>query len=222
MATGLESASGLFSFGNFASGASMLALLLIIVFGVFVLATLAFFGYRSFNSRTLYKTQVHIYYQEPGTKSPIYYTDKGGVFTNKKTNMKRFYLQNQRVGLNPDNIPFIFGKKGQKIVTLWQTGIKSFRYVNPTVSDNPGLKFNVGEEDVNWALVAFNEWVNRFKVSSFLQQYGHMILWAVTVMGTLFLLFFVMEKFDVLASVANSLNEAAQAMKQASVGTIVE
>lgn len=219
---GLDSLGTVFGVSSFLSGVQLIIFGVVLLFFVVALAVVSFFAWRWYEKKSLYNLKIHIYYQEKGTRAPRFKEDRGGVFTNKRTNIKRLYLYKARVGLNPDTIPTIFSDGGKKIITLWQTSIKGYRYVTPAVYDNPGLAFHVGEEDVNWALVTFNEWVNRFKVSSFIERYGHMILWAVTIMGTLFLVFFVMQKFDVLSSVATNLNAAAEALRDTSLGTVVE
>lgn len=215
-------AASAFNFGDVGAALTSGIFIAAMFGGIFIVALIAFGIWRVYTSRVTYNFPVEIYYQEKGMKSPIKKSDKGGIFTNKKTNLKRFYLFKNRVGLNPDNVPFIFNNNGKKIVTLWQTGLKSFRYVMPSISPNPGFVMHVGDEDVNWALAIFKEWKERFSQKTFLEQYGYMILWAITIMGTLFVFFFLAQKFDVIASAAESLSQAANALRDAKLGTIVE
>lgn len=187
-----------------------------------VIAVVLFIIYKKAQEKRLYEYEVNIYYQENQTHTPILKHDRGGIYTKKGTGLKRFYLFNNRVGLNPDNVPFIFGNKGQKVVTLWQTGLKNFRYVNPYISSNPGFNMHVGEEDVNWAIATYTEWKNKLEFNTWLQRHGHILLWAITIVGSLFVFWFLSSKFDVMQGVATNINQAAQALRDANAGTIVK
>ena len=206
-------------FGNVGSGVMNFVWVLFLILGTIVMAVVGYWAFNKFRNKNKFDYQVHIYYQEKDSRMPIFKMDKGGVFMNNKTGLKRFYLFNENIGLNPDNVPFMFNKKGGRIVTLWQSGLKSFRYAN--VSINSPLAITVGDEDVNWAISTFTEWKHRFQFKSFLEQYGHMILWAVTVLGTMFIFWFVTQKFDVLQGAATALNNAAEALRDANAGTII-
>ncbi len=189
------------------------------LFQVVAFAIIAFFVgivcmllVKTYLDRQKYNYRVNIYYQEPGSKVPIFKQDIGGIFI--KGEIKRFYLKKNQVGLDPDNVPFMFTSGGSKLVTLWQTGVKSFRYALPSINYNPGFTIKVGEEDVNWAIATYNEWKARHETQNFIQKYGFMILWGLTVMGTVALFWIVAQKFDILA-------EAVDVLKGIGTGTII-
>jgi len=196
----------------------------LVIWGAVMLGLLivGYIGFVYLQRSRMYNYVVHIYYQEKGSRMPIFRTDRGGIFTNAKTGMKRFYLMKNNVGLKPDNIPFIFNGKGSKIVTLYQSGIKNFSFVNAHISPNPGFKMSVGEEDVNWAISAYASWKNRFQMKTFMEQYGHMILWALTIVGTLFIFWFVSEKFDVIGQAAGALEAASENLKNIQYGQVIQ
>lgn len=190
-----------------------------------ILGIIGMFGFilwRSAQKKRLYNYLVEIYYQEPGSQAVMKKLDFAGVFTKKKTGLKRLYLMKHNVGLNPDNVPFIFTEKGKRLVTLWQSGLKNFRFVNPTMTSNPGFVMNVGEEDVNWAIASYHEWKERLQFQDWLQKHGHILLWSITIVGSLFIMWFITSKFDVMGGIAQAMLQAAQALRDASAGTVVK
>lgn len=192
---------------------------------IFLVALLAIGGwllFRRFANKKKYDYSVHIYHQEPGSSMPIERWDRGGIFTDPKSNIKAFWLEKNGVPLNPDNIPITFNNTGKKIVTLLQTGLKNFRYVNPSVSSNPGFIFKVGEDDVNWAINSFSQWWSHFKKDSFIQKYGGMMIFALAVVGSLMLFYFVAQKFDTIGTAAQALQTAAEALRSTNVGTVLQ
>ena len=139
--------------------------------------------------------------------------DDAGIFVDKKTNNKRFYLKKANVGLNPDNVPYIPSKR--KIVYLLRTGLKNFQFIKPNVS-NPGITLSIGEEDVNWAINAYERQKKLFN-QNVLLQYLPFIALAFTSIIILIIFIYFFKDFDVLKDVALSLKEAAQAMH----GTVI-
>lgn len=169
-----------------------------------------------------YTVAVEILTVPKGSSQPIKKFDRGGIFFRSKPNLKRFWLKNHKVGLNPDNVPFIFNDAGGKIVTLFQGGLSEWRYVDVQVNPNPGVIFAPGEEDVNWAIAAYREFKNFMPdKKTFLAQYGWIFLWVFTIGATMVLLIVLFNKFDVLASVASSMNAASQRLANAQLGTVV-
>lgn len=80
--------------------------------------------------------------------------DSAGIFVDNKTNNKRFYMKKANVGLSPDNVPY---KKvgNKKWVFLKRDGLKNFRYIELDFSEED-ITPNVTEEDVNWAINAYD------------------------------------------------------------------
>lgn len=193
-----------------------------VIFIVAVVAIVGWFALKAYMNKKKYDYTVHIYHQEPGSSMPIERWDRGGIYTEPLSNIKAFWLEKNRIPLCPDNIPITFSSTGKKIVTLLQTGLKNFRYVNPSVSNNPGFAFNVGEDDVNWAINSFSAWWSHFKKDSWVQKYGGMLIFALAVVGSLMLFYFVAQKFDTIGTAAQALASAAEALKAVKVGTVLQ
>lgn len=186
----------------------------------FLLAAGGFFGFKYMKDKKNFNTIVRIYYQPKGSKAPILLHDMGGVFFKSKVNLKRFWLKKHKIGLNPDNIPFITDNKGNRIVTLWQRGMSSFRFVVIGVSDNPGVHYVPGEEDVNWAIAAWHEYKDFIPdTKGFLEKYGWMVMWTLTIGITLLMMIFLFQKFEVLSGLMSSANAVAENLKQTAMLT---
>jgi len=144
--------------------------------------------------------------------------DGAGIFTDKKTSNKRFYMKKNKVGLNPDNVPFI--KTGNiKSVYLMQNGLKNFHYINMNITDN---KYNVtvGEEDVNWAINAYERQKKMFSASLLMQLMPFVALAFVSIIILVIFIYFFKE-FATLREFAVVMKETAQILAQSSGGTTV-
>jgi len=107
--------------------------------------------------------------------------DKAGIFTDNKTNNKRFFMKKANVGLEPDNIPVI-PTKGRSIVYLVQYGLKNLSFVRVKMDkDLESLKFSVGEEDVNWAINAYEREKKKWDIKDTLMQYMPYIAFTLTI-----------------------------------------
>jgi len=144
--------------------------------------------------------------------------DGAGIFTDKKTKNKRFFMKKNQVGLNPDNVPFIKTGKTQTVY-LMQNGLKNFHFINMNVTDK---KFNVtvGEEDVNWAINAYERQKKLFSSSLLMQLMPFIALTFVSMIILIIFIYFFKE-FSTLREFAVVMKEAAQVMAQASGGTTV-
>lgn len=142
-------------------------------------------------------------------------TDKGGVFVDKKTNYKMFFLQKAGVGLNPDNIPWkLIGNS--KVVFLLKYGLKNFRFINMDVGRS--ITANVGEEDVNWAIIDYEKQKRIFMDSKLMQilPYAALVFVALVI---LIMIIFVLNKMEYLAEIARYGESSAQAIANAQSGT---
>lgn len=160
-----------------------------------------------------------IYDRVTGTK-PIQTKDLGGIYVDNRTKNKRFYLKKNNVGLNPDNIPYIMGEKGQKYVYLLKTGLKNFRFLDINIQQNARFTISVGEEDVNWALNAYERNKKMFG-TTLLQQilpYIGIALMGVFILGMLVV---VLNKLSVLQDVAIAFKELAEVYAQTQGGTAI-
>ncbi len=146
--------------------------------------------------------------------------DKGGVFMDKKTQYRLFLVKKIKFGLDPDVIPYILTSKGQKIVYLLQTGLKNYQFMKPSISDNPGLTFGVQDEDVAWALNAYERNKKAFE-NTFLQQIMPIVGMAFVFLLIVVSMYYIFRNFGVLSEVAQSFNEAAKEFAKVQLGTTV-
>jgi len=146
--------------------------------------------------------------------------DSAGIFVDKKTNNKRFFIKKANVGLSPDKIPYIQTEKGGKVVYLVKAGLKNFRPIIPPKITEEQAKFVVGEEDVNWAINAYESQKKSFSTSKLL-QYMPYILFGFSIMAILIIFIYFFKQFPVLKDVAQALREAAEAIARSRAGTII-
>jgi hypothetical protein len=144
--------------------------------------------------------------------------DDAGIFVDGKTKNKRFFLKKYNVGLTPDNVPYVPAGK-TKLVFLYRSGHKNFRYINFNVTDN-GMAIKVGEEDLNWAINAYERQKKLFS-SSMLLQYMPFIMLAFVSIIILIIFIYFFRHFSDLASFAEAMKEAMKYYAQANSGTTV-
>ena len=198
-------------FGISVEGAAGTALNIgIIIFIVFVVGGLVVAATFSLMKLRRYKQFKCIIFEKDGFGQITESYDEAGIFVDKKTNNKRLYLKRNNVGLSPDNIPFI-DKGKTKIVYLFKTGLKNFRYIQINI-ENPGVLFTVGEEDVNWAINAYERQKKLFQNSLFMQLLPFILVAFVTIIILIIFIYF-FKDFAVLKDMANSLKETAMILK---------
>lgn len=145
--------------------------------------------------------------------------DKAGIFVDRKTGNKLFFLKRANVGLKPDKVPVVnVGKK--KIVYLFQDGLKNFRYLRMNFASNPGFSTSVDEEDVNWAINSFQRAKQIFTANKLLQYMPYIALFFTGII-IMAIFFFFFKEFSTLKDVSVALREAAVAMKEANSGTTI-
>jgi len=144
--------------------------------------------------------------------------DKAGIFVDGKTKNKRLFLKNAKVGLNPDNVPYI-SSGASKTIFLLQTGLKNFRFINIDIKE-PNINMTVGEEDVNWAINAYERQKALFQDSKWMQLLPFIAIAFVSIIIlTIFIYFF--KNFDVLQDVALALERTAGEIAKANADTVI-
>jgi len=150
--------------------------------------------------------------------------DKGGIFLDKKTQYRLFKLKKNKFGLDPDEIPYILNSMGKKIVYLLQTGLKNYQFLTPALSDNPGLVFNVQDEDVAWAINAWERYRNPYK-NQFLEKIMPFIGMAFVFIVVVVALYYMVVKAgfnaELLRELAASSKEISANLAKASLGSAV-
>lgn len=160
-----------------------------------------------------------IIFEKDGFGQTVRKTDRAGIYIDKKTNNKRLFLQKNKVGLNPDKIPYITDEKGKKVIYLYKTGLKNFRYINFDIDDQ-NFDITVGEEDVNWALNAYERSKKVFSQSMLMQLMPYMAIAFVSIIILVIFIYF-FKDFAVLKDMAQAMKEAAQELAMARSGTTV-
>lgn len=143
--------------------------------------------------------------------------DDAGIFVDKKTNNKRLFLKRNNVGLEADNVPFIpMGKK--KLVYVVKRGLKNFQYIKPVIGEHD-FKFQVTEEDVNWAINAYERQKKLFQLSTLMQYMPFIMLAFVSIIILIMFIYF-FKSFPVLRDLGIALKDAAVAFAQSQSGVI--
>lgn len=196
------------------SAMNILAIVVIIIVTMASVASLTWLIIR--NKR--YK-QFRCIVWEKGINGAIIQSEDGaGIFTNRKTNNKRFWMKKANVGLIPDNIPYIQHGK-EKLVYLVRVGLKNFYFLKPDVGAPGDISFTVGEEDVNWSINAYEAAKKRFSNSLLMQLLPFAVLiFVCLIILILFLNLF--KKFDSLKEMLAMLLEIAKYLAQAKTGVI--
>jgi uncharacterized membrane protein YciS (DUF1049 family) len=145
--------------------------------------------------------------------------DGAGVFIDRRTRNKRFFMRKANVGLSPDNIPFVNGPDGKKYVYLYRNGLKNFYFLKPQVSMD-GVNIKVGEEDVNWAVNDYIVTKEMFTLSSLLQYLPYISLAIVSIIIMVVFIYF-FKNFDVLREASVNLKEAALALRDLQSNTTI-
>ncbi len=197
-------------------GQSVLMYVVLFIVFIFFVGIASFIAYSYAKSKRFKQYKCIIFEEDGFGQNQISY-DEGGVFIDKKTNNKRFFLKKNSSGLTPDNIPYVMNQKGEKFVFLFRTGLKNFRYINFKL-DAKSFGIEVGEEDVNWAVNAYERMKRTFQ-QSLLMQLLPFIAIAFTVVVILIIFIFFFKQFPILKDVAESFKQAAQALAAANSGT---
>lgn len=201
------------------SGIGSTALFVAIMVIVFIFLVGAIIGLMFVLSRwKRYQEYKCIIFEHDGLNMLRSYTDKAGVFVDGKTNNKRFFLKKAKVGLSPDNIPYIpMGM--DKVVYLYRYGLKNFRYVKMAISDT-GFNIIVGEEDVNWGLNTYEAHKKRFSQSMLMAILPYAALIFVSII-ILLMFIYLFKEFPVIRDASIAFRDAAVAFAQSQGTTVI-
>lgn len=147
------------------------------------------------------------------------YSDSAGIFVDKKTNNKRLFLKKSSVGLEPDNVPYVL-VANKKTIYLVRRGLKNFQFIKPVIKEDD-FHFKVTEEDVNWAINAYERQKKIFQSNAFLQYLPFIMLAFVSIIILVIFIYFFKE-FSTLKDVAIAMREAANAMLQVNSGVVLQ
>lgn len=187
--------------------------------GVIIIGTVLVFIIRAYLQWKRFK-YVCIIVEKDGFGQPQLDKDKAGIYVDAKTKNKRFFLKKSNVGLDPDNVPYIKNEKGQKVVFLKRTGLKNFQFISWENFFEEVSSITVGEEDVNWAINAYERQKALFGTTLLMKllPYLALIIMGVFILGMIAVL---LQKFEILADIAEHLASASASIAQAESGTTV-
>jgi len=138
--------------------------------------------------------------------------DRAGVFLDKKTGFKLLWLEKEKIGMNPNNIPYIsrLDKKGRiiKIVTLRKIGVNNYVYIDIKVGET--VEISVGEEDLNNATQEMVKIRRTFNKESWLSKLAPYMMFIITVLITMIILISLFNKFTVLEEVSKNMKEVTE------------
>lgn len=181
------------------------------------LITLVIMGVVGFAIYMFVKRNKHniptIIISERAGQSPKVIFDKGGYF--KRNNQWSFKLLKMRKIIPPPNTHYLHtGAKGHNILFLRQKGIDAFVPIYFQF-DERDMKFKVADMDTQlWADAMQEILVKTFWKQNWMQKYGSYIIFGITAMMCILLIYIVLQKFDgissSLGSVANAAKHAAE------------
>ena len=176
------------------SGIGKTIVLILLGLAVFVLI---YFLITKMNSKKKFDYTVRIFRKDANGDIIEQPNERGGIFIDKKTNYRLFFLKKLKFGLNPDNIPYkmkiingFLGQRAIKIVNVMQTGLRNYQYLTPEFG-NPSLKFIVNDTDVANAINAYERNIKQFS-STMMQNIiavGGMVFIFLTIVVGLYLIF---------------------------------
>lgn len=179
--------------------------------GLVTLTSIALMKFKRYNQ---YKVVI---WGIDGFGQPYQKTDKAGIFVDNKTKNKRFFIKKAKVGLNADSVPFI--QEGKlRVVYLHQIGLKNFRFIKPRIEKN--VSFEVGEEDVNWAVNTYERGKKVFSQDRLLQFMPYIILAFVSII-VLIIFIYLFRKLDAMVEFAEAAKEMTKQLAQIKTGTVV-
>ncbi len=153
--------------------------------------------------------------------------DWGGIFTDKLTGNKRFYLRkNKGASLNPDYIRPVPQKKSHReVVYLFQTGLKNFSILNMKIDPNDNLKVKLSEQDVNWGLAEWQRLKARHENQGLKPYIGFigLVIFGILIMITLvFAIKTFGGEFSKIGPMLSDMKDISHNLMQAHTGTAVQ
>lgn len=136
--------------------------------------------------------------------------DRGGIYV--RGGMKLFWLWKAKTGIKPEVVSAIPTSKGLVSYFIMPEGSKTIAPVSLQCTAE-GFNMRIGEEDINYAIADYNRHKNALMGKGLLMQLLPYIIIAFIAVIVLIGFIYLTKKFDVLADVAASLDNAAQANK---------
>ena len=184
------------------------------------LAVLAISGGLFFlwKGQTKYDVSVRIYSKRKnGYKT---WDDVGAYLKNKKTGeVYGFKLKHDKTLLQPPPFEMLMPSLKGNTVHLLQLTSDEFFVLNPDIDEvftpDGKLRLKVVEGDIQlWATQMIDKLYSMYDRKNFWDKYGSYIVFGITAILCIVLIYSVLQKFDVLQQVAASLDDTAKIMLQ--------
>ena len=133
--------------------------------------------------------------------------DNAGVFLNKQTDMRLLWIEKAKIGMNPNNIPYIstISKKGKiiKTVTLRKIGVNNYVYVTMVLGEK--VLMTMGEEDINNSASEMRKVRQLTNKENWMTKLAPYILFILTILAVMIVLISLFNKFEVLKQVSANM-----------------
>jgi len=185
-----------------------------IIIGLVCVIVLAVIGFTVWNylKKKKYGEYKVIIFENDSSGNTHEAYDRAGIFLDKLTGFKLFFLEKRKKGLNPNNVPFVVSKdkKGRLVKTVYlkKIGISNYVFLHVKLKEDGSKMFTVGEEDVNWASQDIEKIRRTFNKENWLSKYGAWIFFAVTMIIIMIVVVSLFNKFAILKETATLLDQS--------------
>lgn len=161
-------------------------------------------------------------YEHDAFKNLVGKQTKGGVFVDRKTNTKRFWIKKLKsFSLDPEKVRLVPEKRGRKMfykAYLYKFSDTDIRPVEWNISPNPGMTATITEEDANWLNSALIKWEATI-FSNKLLQYLPLAIMIFSLILVFIIAIMLIKKFDVILPASENLKMAAESIARAQTGS---
>jgi len=161
-----------------------------------------------------YNIRVIIFSKRKGRDKVL--DDIGGYFKTKGINS--FKLKKMKIAIQPPKFDYLFPTSKGNVLFLRQQGQDEFYPLMPSISIKQGLDLQVISGDTKlWGVTMMQRIREMYQKPSFFEKYGSYIIFGVTAMMVLVLIYVVLQKFDILEQVAQHLENTARILKETAI-----
>jgi len=177
-------------------------------------------GFYIWKFKINYDIKVRIYSKRYGTWKT--WDDAGAIMKNKKTGEAYgFKLKHEKDILEPPNFEIMLPSlAGKNVLHLMQLSAGEWFYLKAALDDPMGddkikvFRLKVIEGDIQlWMTTMVDKIYTMYQKQSWLEKYWPIIAISVTGMFVLLIIYFLLQKFDVLSTVSANLADAAKALR---------
>jgi hypothetical protein len=149
--------------------------------------------------------------------------DKAGVFLDKKTGLRLLFLDKAKIGLNPNNIPYVSSREKTgfiikketiiKTVYLRRIGVNNYVFIHVKVNPDNTI-ISVGEEDLNNAVQEMSKIRRKYDKKSWWDENKPIVVWIITIMIIMIIMLVLFNKFTILEEVSKNMLDITKLQKE--------